>query len=739
MNKKYRFYIAPLIVLFFGFTLVTTFYGDYKKKQYEFAKSEFESRKKTIIIEVQDRVQRYQYGLRGLRGFMIGAKLKPTRSDVISYIQSRNLTQEFQGALGFGFIKRVKENEFDKFKKEMFSLYGKEVPLKSIKEKYKEHFIVEFIEPMEAYSNDKALGLDIATEDKRRNAALLSNESGTGVISDPVKLLQIDYPNQGFLYLMPVYKGNQNITSLVEKDKNLVGWVYTPVIINELLKSILKEFEKDVSIKIFTKYPNTVESMIYSSDSDEVDLFKTRLVFTESFKIGEKIWYYQIYPTQKFINYYLSNNGEILLLIGILFSILVSIVVYILTTSAMRAEIRAHELTNELKNQKEAAEKTYKLKSEFLATISHEIRTPLNGVVGLSELLLETDLSDIQKKYAEGLYKAGRSLNLMINDILDYSKIEAGKLKFEKRLFNFYNICEEVMFLFQKLANDKKLKLTLHIDEAVPKNIIGDEYRIKQILFNLLNNAIKFTKHGSVHLEISALDSNEQNIRLELRVLDTGIGIPLNKQKDIFEMFSQADSSTTREYGGSGLGLAISRMIARQMEGDIQYRNRISGGSEFIVELNLEREAGIFRNIEYKNSDEKKLLVVLKNKRVLIVDDNELNILVASRILDRYFMHLLIAKNGNDCVDIIKKQKVDLVFMDCHMPVMDGYEATEKIRQFESEQKDRKSKIAIVALTANATLEDREKCISSGMDGVLSKPISRKELMKLLIEMYINV
>lgn len=475
----------------------------------------------------------------------------------------------------------------------------------------------------------------------------------------------------------------------------------------------------DVEI-LFTKVLDDIDTRSFSikikEDGNEIyklSRSKNTILRPIIFQVSENInknWTVEIVPTDYYINTFRSSIAGVVLVFGVFISLLGGLLVFIY---------------QEAESAKISAQQAEKVKSAILANMSHEIRTPMNGIIGMADLLSDSIKNTDNLRKLDIIKSSGNALLTIINDILDFSKLEAGKIVIDYSPFNLRNLIEEITSLFRIEAKAKNIFINIEYSENFPTWINSDEHRIRQIINNLLSNAVKFTQSGGIKViaEVSKVVGHETTISISIK--DSGIGIAKEDQGKLFKDFSQVDVSTTRRYGGTGLGLSICRKLAINLNGEISVESELNKGSTFkfnfvteVVKTPLSERSGH----KVSKSTQGQL-----HFKTLIVDDNDINRHIAKEILAKFNCVSDFAKNGQEAVDISKENQYDIIFMDCHMPVLDGFKATKQIIQDQGENRP-----LIIALTASTMKEDILKCQSAGMDDFLSKPITSQSVYKVI-------
>jgi signal transduction histidine kinase/CheY-like chemotaxis protein len=417
---------------------------------------------------------------------------------------------------------------------------------------------------------------------------------------------------------------------------------------------------------------------------------------------------------------------------GFFTSILIMIFKNTYTNALDNIKIQQNEISEireKLNRERENVLKANHAKNDFLSVMTHEIRTPLNAIIGISNLIEENNISK-DKQLIDALKDSSDNLLVLVSDILDFSKIQEGKIFLENIPFDLKKLIYSIEQIYSVKTKENNNKIILELDRSLKKRVLGDSVRLTQVINNLVSNAMKFTKNGTITIKVikdnTFIDINDKSkIKVKFYIKDTGIGISIDKQEDIFEKFTQADSSITRKFGGTGLGLSITRSILELMGSQIKLESQENNGSTFYFDL-------ILKEIEEENLiSNKDVILDLSRIKLLLVEDNDLNIMVTTKFFDKWKISYEVAKNGFEAVEKANKSHFDIILMDLQMPEMDGFSATEKIREFNS-------KTPILALTANASLEIKERCIISGFNDYITKPF-KPDLLKEKIFNFIQI
>jgi signal transduction histidine kinase/DNA-binding NarL/FixJ family response regulator len=489
--------------------------------------------------------------------------------------------------------------------------------------------------------------------------------------------------------------------------KNKVAETY--FLLSEIYKAKNEPLKSLESYKIYTAYKDT---LMKEKSAITTARLQTELELERKDKEIELLKQNTEIQNQKIQNQTIQRNFLVAIIVFVLILLIVVLYRYLENKKVQDKIIKAKELAEQAKETQE----------QFLANTSHEIRTPMNGIVGMTELLSETQLNAEQKEYIDAIKESSNNLLVIINDLLDLSKISAGKMTFDAKPFRLAEQIKTVANSVKNKIAEKQLKLTTEIDESIYPILIGDSTRLNQILLNLVGNAVKFTEKGEIKISVKKIQEFDTKVVLQFDITDTGIGIPVDKINSIFESFTQVDSKKNRKHFGTGLGLTIVKQLVEKQNGTISVKSNVNEGSVFTVILTfikgLKQQADVAEN---KSGSGQKAIAA----NILIVDDNKINQQVAELTLQRWKITTHIASSAKEAFEILKNKPIDLVLMDVTMPEMDGFEATKYIRNnFEKPL----SNIPIIAVTASALVGDRERCIAEGMDDYVSKPFDSEEL-----------
>lgn len=652
---------------------------------------------------LSNRFNIYEHSLLAVQGYFRGSS-NVRQKEWSIFGESMKVEKTLPGVVSIGYAENVRKEDIPSFEQRARADSAPDFTVHPPVER-EQAYIIKFLEPL-----DKArsvLGLDLGFEENRRTALEKAWETGLPTLTPKINLFQGREPRPGFHLMVPIY----DVFSDSERTRPARAWAFAPFIGEEFLQDIAISNHNELNLEVFDGRSTDEKDLIYRAPSvtqmpSELLIYRQENVIS----IGGREWTLVWRPTLLFNRQADNNIENVVLICGLLFSILIGAFVHFISSSADHVRQQVWMRTREL-------EEANRAKSDFLARMSHEIRTPLNGILGFIDMVKQTELNSFQRGNIEKAERAGQTLMLIISDILDLSKAEAGKMTLESQPFRLANVLTISADMVRKAADDKGLPLTMQISATCPDVLVGDRYRIMQIILNLLGNAVKFTDTGSVRIGASYQDG-----RLDITVQDTGIGIAKENQSLLFENFMQEDASTTRRFGGTGLGLAITKRLVDAMNGDISFESEKGVGTTFRVSLPLPRGTIVTQE---EGGD-----IPVEDTRpysILLVEDTVMNQEITRAMLERYGHKVTVADNGANAVEAVRNGKFDIVLMDIQMPVMDGIEASREIRETLGLGS---ADLPIIALTAHTGPEDVAAFFEVGIDDYLLKPVKAPALMK---------
>lgn len=707
------FVCSAAVLLFASVTLTTFLFTHYSfSSAQELAKREIKIVENSLYRQLHGSVNQVAV----LANFIqLNPHLTPAQFD--SFVGK--LTKQITAAEALSWNVQIKWQDIPYLEDELKQLYEQPIKVKGKPLAYDDPAVViKLISPMKG--NEAAIGFNVYSNTKRKSVLQQKRPPLQPFATPIIQLIQSTSVQPAYLLFMPVYTINPQLMSELDYEQSLLGYATGVFLVEEMLRAAIDERQN----KIFFYELHEANSdivFIGNTKSKIVSLKHLPTVQSLSFDLAGQKWHMNLAVNPEFISHYQSNLSLMLYVLQVILAAIIMMLILMMNSRQVVLNAKVSARTQELAHAKQVSDNAYQAKSQFLANMSHEIRTPLNAVIGFSQLIKQSKEPDTINSYIDKIEIASSNLLNIVNDILDISKIESHKLKLEHRLLDLHQLLKRIEVMFEN--KDPNRQVHWSVEDELPQNLyyLGDQVRIEQILINLLSNAFKFTKTGFVKLTVSILNRQEETAQIRFSVKDSGIGIEKAAQAMLFEAFNQEDSSTSRRFGGTGLGLTIARELSQLMLGDIELESEKDVGSTFTATLQLALS-------ELKpESDEQQELGSFPHLKVLVAEDNAINQLVILELLKTLDIKADMVANGQEAILAVQTTEYDLVLMDCQMPIMDGYSATQAIRELPQFKH-----LPIIALTADVMPEDKLRAFEVGFSDHLGKPIEIHKLSQCL-------
>ena len=670
-----------------------------------------------------------------------------TISDWKTFVGVLKIEDTLPGINGIGYIEPVLRSREREYLADLSARGVKQFAVHP-RTKWAEILSISYIEPIS--SNEEAVGLDIGFEANRRAAAYRARDTGKATITKRIFLVQDKTKSAGFLLLRPIYHPDRDLTSVSQRRAAFRGWIYAPFVASRFMQDLTASQGRNFDIMVHDGKVTDENQLIFASAGIAKRTRLPQYSVTETLPIMGQEWTVTWQSTPAFESSVGTKEPMYVLIGGLALILAFStlVIFYARREAYVKDEVRNKtqilvDKEKEIVSALEVAEAATGAKSKFLANMSHEIRTPMNGVIGFTQLLDDGTLNETQQKYVRLISDSGSSMMTLLNDILDISKVDSGTMVIKPEPSDIRDLLNSCVKLFSPNAEEKHLTILVDIDESLPRLVKVDGFRLRQVVMNLLANAIKFTESGYITILAEIADTpsagraDRHRPELRISVTDTGAGIAQDRQAAIFEPFIQADDSTARKYGGSGLGLTISKQLIELMGGSIQMTSRLGRGSEFKMNIPVET----FGEEASENPNEPSSNPIAEQeitgnvKRILVAEDHDVNQELIGEMLTKLGYEHDMAVDGAEAVAMIRKanmaeRQYDLVLMDLQMPYVDGIKATRMVRDHGIDA----NMLPIVALTANAFDQDVARCIEAGMQAHLAKPLAIEDLRGAVLD-----